>query len=324
MIPSCLIEPLPEGGNTETRYLPKRGLRAFLLIRNLFQFFHVPSTLTLATRKSPLAMAQTQLAEKAVCEAFPDCEVNQLPMTTTGDQRLAWSLQEKGGKGLFTKELEIALLEGRADLAVHSAKDLPTEMEDGLSIAAFLPREVVEDVLVKRVGIARIQSLATGSPRRRAQAALFLPEVDFREIRGNVETRLNKIKNGEADATILASAGLRRLGITEWEGLEFESLQLNQMIPAVGQGAIALQCRTKEVEKFKVLSDPLTDKAVRIEREFLALVDGGCQTAYAAHSQGDTLVAFHEESGRFTLTFNSMDMDFIRDSMRNVLGGNES
>jgi len=284
----------------------------------------VSSIITLATRKSPLALAQTQLAEKAVCEAFPDCEVNQLPMTTTGDQRLGWSLQEKGGKGLFTKELEIALLEGRADLAVHSAKDLPTEMNDGLSIAAFLPRETVDDVLVKKTGLLRIQSLATGSPRRRAQAALFLPEVEFREIRGNVETRLNKIKEGAADATILASAGLRRLGITGWEGLEFELLQLSQMIPAVGQGAIALQCRRDDAEKFKVLSDPSTDVAVRIEREFLALVDGGCQTAYAAHFNERTLVAFHEESGRFSLTFNSLDMEFIRESLRKALGVNDS
>ena len=252
------------------------------------------------------------------------CKVVQLPMITTGDQRLAWSLEEKGGKGLFTQELEVAMLEGRADLAVHSAKDLPTEMESGLALAGFLPRETVEDVLIKRVGIDCIRTLATGSPRRRAQAQLFLTEVEFSEIRGNVETRLNKIKDGDADATILASAGLRRLGISEWDGLEFEPLHLNQMIPAVGQGAIALQCREEDVEKFKVLTDPLTDQAVRIEREFLAIVDGGCQTAYAAHFFDKTLLAFHQETGRFSLTFNSLDLDEIRDSIRTTLGGFEA
>ncbi|MDA0349045.1 MAG: hydroxymethylbilane synthase [Verrucomicrobia bacterium] len=277
-------------------------------------------TITLATRKSPLALAQTLLVESAILKAFPGTKVVQDPMTTTGDQRLAWSLEEKGGKGLFTKELEIAMLEGRADLAVHSAKDMPTEMEPGLVIVGFLPRETVEDVLVKRVGIESISKLATGSPRRRAQAKLFLPDAEFVEIRGNVGTRLSKIQSGEADATILASAGLRRLGISEWEGLEFEYLSLNQMIPAVGQGAIALQCRAGEEERFRALTDPVTNQAVCIEREFLTLVDGGCQTAFAAHFMDNTLLAFHESAGRFTLSFNSLDMDEIRQAIKTVLG----
>ena len=277
-------------------------------------------TITLATRKSPLALAQTQLVEEAIRGTFPGTEVVQSQMTTTGDQRLAWSLEEKGGKGLFTKELEVAMLEGRADLAVHSAKDLPTEMEPGLALAGFLPREEVTDVLVKRSGIEKIETLATGSPRRRAQAQLFLPDVEFSEIRGNVGTRLDKIKNGDADATILASAGLRRLGISEWEGLEFEPLSLNQMIPAVGQGAIALQCREGEEERFAALTDPATDQAVRIEREFLSMVEGGCQTAFAAHFVDNALLAFHEDAGRFSLSFNSLDMEQVREAIRLTLG----
>jgi hydroxymethylbilane synthase len=280
----------------------------------------VSKTITLATRKSPLALAQTQLVETAIRKAMPGVEVVQLRMTTTGDQRLAWSLEEKGGKGLFTKELEVALLNGHADLAVHSAKDMPTEMEAGLALAGFLPRETVEDVLVKRVGIDRIETLATGSPRRRAQAKLFLPETKFMEIRGNVGTRLDKIKDGQADATILASAGLTRLGISEWAGLELETLNLNQMIPAVGQGAIALQCRAGEEALFSQLTDAATDLAVRIEREFLTQVGGGCQTAYAAHYTNNTLLAFHEEAGRFSLSFNSLDLDEIRTAIRTTLG----
>jgi hydroxymethylbilane synthase len=240
-------------------------------------------------------------------------------MTTTGDQRLAWSLEEKGGKGLFTKELEVALLEGRADLAVHSAKDMPTAMEPGLALAGFMTRAPAEDVLVKRKGIERIRTLATGSPRRRAQAKLFLPDTEFMEIRGNVGTRLDKIKDGQADATILAAAGLQRLGIREWEDLEFEPLSLNQMIPAVGQGAIALQCRAGEEERFRALTDPATDLAVTIEREFLTMVGGGCKTAFAAHFVDNTLLAFHDETGRFSLSFNSLDMDEIREAIRTTL-----
>lgn len=274
----------------------------------------------IATRKSPLALAQTQLVEEAILALHPGTEVIQARMTTTGDQQLAWSLEAKGGKGLFTKELEVALLEGRADLAVHSAKDLPTEMEPGLSLAGFLPRESVEDVLIKRVGVTGIRRLATGSPRRRAQAKLFLPATEFVEIRGNVGTRLDKIKNGQADATILARAGLKRLGIAEWEGLEFEPLGLNQMIPAVGQGAIALQCRAGEENRFSGLTDPPTDQAVRIEREFLSMVEGGCQTAFAAHFLDGTLLAFHEDAGRMTLTFNTLDLHEIRKAIGTTLG----
>ncbi|MCB1124313.1 MAG: hydroxymethylbilane synthase, partial [Verrucomicrobiae bacterium] len=261
----------------------------------------------------------TYLVEAAIHQAMPDTEVVLLPMTTTGDQRLAWSLEEKGGKGLFTKELEVALLEKRADLAVHSAKDMPTEMEPGLVLAGFLPRESVEDVLVKRAGIERIRTLATGSPRRRAQAKLFLPDTEFMEIRGNVGTRLNKIKDGQADATILASAGLKRLGISEWEGLEFEPLSLNQMIPAVGQGAIALQCRAGEEGRFSGITDVETGLAVSIEREFLSLVGGGCQTAFAAHFVNGTLLAFHEDAGRFTMEFNTLDLEEIREAIRITL-----
>ncbi len=277
--------------------------------------------ITLATRKSPLALAQTHLVMTAVLGSYPEVKVEPLPLTTTGDRRVAWSLEHKGGKGLFTKELEIALLEGRADMAVHSAKDLPTKMQPGLAIAGFLPRESVEDVLVKREDIESIQKLATGSPRRRAQAKLFLPEVEVCEIRGNVETRLNQICDGFADATILARAGLKRLGIQSWEGLEFEPLNLNQMIPAVGQGAIALQCREEDVEKFQALSHLETETAVSIEREFLSLVGGGCQTAFAAHFRDGVLYAYHEKEGRFTLTFNSLDREFIRETIQTTLEG---
>ncbi len=284
-----------------------------------FSMISVFDSIILATRKSPLALAQADLTQLAIKKISPVCNVSQLKMTTTGDQRLAWSLEQKGGKGLFTKELEVALLEKRADIAVHSAKDLPTEMEPGLALCGFLPRENVADVLVKRVGIERIQHVATGSPRRRAQMKLFLPDLEFEEIRGNVETRLNKIKDGVADATVLAKAGLNRLGIFEWPGVVFEELNMNQMIPAVGQGAIALQCREEDVEKYKPLTDPETDLAVRIERTFLSMVEGGCQTAFAAHYCEGVLSAFHEKGGRFVLEFESLEQDVVESTIRKAL-----
>ena len=279
--------------------------------------------ITLATRKSPLALAQTDLVMAALRARDPEADLRRLRLTTTGDKRLAWSLQEKGGKGLFTKELETALLDGRADVAVHSAKDLPTGMQPGLAIAGYLPRESAADVLIKRKEIERIETLATGSPRRRAQAKLFLPEVRDRDIRGNVETRLNAIRQGWADATILAQAGLKRLGIQSWEGLQFERLNLNQMIPAVGQGAIALQCREEDVGKFGEISHRETETAVSIEREFLSLVGGGCQSAFAAHFRDGTLYAYHEKAGRFSLTFNSLDRQFIRNAIEKIVKSGE-
>jgi len=272
----------------------------------------MPKSIVITTRKSRLAMVQAELAKEACERVFEGSDVSLLKVVTTGDRRQAWSLEKKGGKGLFTKELENALLDGSADLAVHSAKDLPTENPEGLVIVGYLPREEVNDVLVKRCGVERICKLATGSPRRRAQSALFLPELEYDEIRGNVETRLNKIKEGYADATVMARAGLKRLGIDSWEGLELETLQLTQMIPAVGQGAIALQCRAEDAERFAVLSHPATEQAVSIERQFLNSVGGGCQTAFAAHYSEGKLYCFHEAHGRFTITFENLEPDCVQ------------
>ncbi|MDA9961897.1 hydroxymethylbilane synthase, partial [Opitutales bacterium] len=148
--------------------------------------------ITLATRKSPLALKQAELAVEAL-KAGMGAEVELLPLSTTGDRQLEWSLEQEGGKGLFTKELETALLEGRADLAVHSAKDMPTDMPTGLALAGYLPREDPRDMLVFREGVDVPRVIATGSPRRRSQLSERFPEVEWKEIRGNVGTRLRKI-----------------------------------------------------------------------------------------------------------------------------------
>jgi len=251
----------------------------------------------IATRKSPLALAQTGLTLRALAAAHPDLHCEVLQMTTTGDERLKWSLELTGGKGLFTSELERALCAGEADLAVHSAKDLPTEMADGLDLAGFLPRESVNDVLVVRAGCLEPRRIATGSPRRRAQLKRYFPEAEWTEIRGNVGTRLGKIVDGHADATLMALAGLKRLGITAWPGLVFKPLQIAQSVPAAGQGAIALQCRVGEAARFAAIVCAETGFAVELERYFLAAIGGGCHSASAAHYANGRLHVFHEEYG---------------------------
>lgn len=257
----------------------------------------LPRELVIATRKSPLAMAQTQLARELFESRMPGVGFRIEKMVTTGDKRRDWSLEEKGGKGLFTKELEDALLERRADFAVHSAKDLPSEMPKGLAIAGYLPRETSEDVLVLRQGLETPQKIATGSPRRRIQLRYLFPKAEFVEIRGNVDTRLKKIAAGDADATVLASAGLKRLGISEWEGLTFRTLSLDECIPAVGQAAVAIQCRAEDVDMFGPHLDEETALAVNLERAFLTRLGGGCQVAFAVNYADTTLRIYHKQCG---------------------------
>ncbi len=265
------------------------------------------SKLILATRKSPLALAQSEMVA-AHLRASLKVEAELLKMVTTGDRQTEWSLEQKGGKGLFTSELEQALLRGDADVAVHSTKDLPGEMPPGLAIAGYMPRENTRDVLVIRQGLTAPAKIATGSPRRRLQIAKLFPGVEFTEIRGNVDTRLKKIAEQHlADATILAAAGMKRLGIHSWPGLEFRPLEFTQMVPAVGQGAIAIQCRAAEVAKFAAVFDAATARGLGIERALQNALGGGCHTAFGAHAAGDRLHFFHEQTGLRSLPLSAAD-----------------
>jgi hydroxymethylbilane synthase len=236
-------------------------------------------------------------------ESLPGHQPELLPMTTTGDERQQWSLETKGGKGLFTRELERALLEGEAELAVHSAKDLPTQLPDGLCIAGYLPRADAGDVLVHAAALDDCRSLATSSPRRRAQLQPRFPEVKWTTLRGNVGTRLRKLSEGAADGTILAAAGLARLAIdpADHPQLTFSPIPLAEMVPAPGQGAIALQCRTEDRERFAVHLCSKTHYAVTIEKRLLELLGGGCQTPVGAHYTNGVLHLFHPKVGRQTL-----------------------
>lgn len=263
------------------------------------------SKLILATRKSPLALAQTEMVA-AHLRTQLGVETELLKIVTTGDKQTEWSLENRGGKGLFTSELEEALKRGEADVAVHSTKDLPGDMPEGLAIGGYLPRADPRDVLVLRAGVDEPRTIATGSPRRRLQIARMFPGVEFTEIRGNVDTRLKKI--GElhmADATILAAAGLKRLGIDGWPGVEFAPLDVDQMVPAVGQAAVAVQCREDDAAKFTAIFDAATKRAVDLERAFQAALGGGCHTAFAAHATATDISLFHESIGIWSSTLDA-------------------
>lgn len=257
----------------------------------------MPTKLILATRKSPLALAQAEQAAAWLRRTL-SVETELLKIVTTGDRQAEWSLEQQGGKGLFTSELEQALLRGEADLAVHSTKDLPGDQPSGLTVAGYLPREDPRDVLVVREDVAQPALIATGSPRRRLQVAMLFPDAQFTEIRGNVDTRLRKIgQDRVADATLLAAAGLRRLGIGSWPGLVFHVLGCETMVPAVGQAAVALQCRTTDAATFAPVLDARTARVVNLERALQSALGGGCHTATAVHATADTLWFFHPEVG---------------------------
>jgi hydroxymethylbilane synthase len=265
--------------------------------------------LILATRKSPLALVQAGLVAARLREKIPGAECELLKVVTTGDRQAEWSLSKEGGKGLFTAELEQALVRGDAHAAIHSCKDLPGESPPGLEVAGFLPREDARDVLVMREGVTVPATVATGSPRRQLQVAALFPGATFTEIRGNVDTRLKKIAAGAADATVLAAAGLNRLGIAGWPGLLFRPLTLGESVPAVGQGAIAVQCRSGDVSLFTPALDAATARAVTLERAFQSALGAGCQIAFAAHATDDTLYFFHEKTGRRNFPLTPPDFD---------------
>lgn len=276
--------------------------------------------LVLATRKSPLALAQAALVAAYLGERYgAQCEL--LKVVTTGDKQVEWSLEAKGGKGLFTKELEAALIRKDADLAIHSAKDLPGEAVEGLAIAGYLPREDPRDTLILRSGVQAPRTIATGSPRRRLQARRMFADAEFTEIRGNVDTRLKKIADLKvADATILAAAGLKRLGIASWPGVTFHSIGFDRMVPAVGQGAIAVQCRSADAAEFSGLFDLPTAQALAIERALQGALGAGCHTALGIHATAETLHFFHEDVGMKSVPLTQADFANPGEAAVRILG----
>lgn len=273
----------------------------------------------IATRKSPLALKQTALVVDWLKAKLPEEGFAPLPLSTKIDERLNWSLEKRGGLGLFTKELEEALIDGRATLAVHSAKDLPTTLTDGLHIVGYLPRAKAHDVLVQRLACERPSTIASSSPRRRAQMNALYPDARWTTIRGNVATRLGKIAGGEADASMLAAAGLERLEINGHEGLEFIQLPIEQCVPAPGQAAIAIQCREADLEHYQDLFCEPTKLAVTLERSFLHQLGGGCQTPVGAHYDGKHFFIYHPNSGYRSFELELNDCESIIPALDKVL-----
>ncbi|NBB81496.1 MAG: hydroxymethylbilane synthase [Verrucomicrobia bacterium] len=279
----------------------------------------MPADIQIATRKSPLALKQSELALACLQTKLPDEKFALLKLSTRVDERLNWSLEKRGGIGLFTKELEAALLEGRADLAIHSAKDLPTTSQKGLSIAGYLPRARVNDVLVHRSEETDLKIIASSSPRRRAQVGILHPEAEWTTIRGNVGTRLKKIAQGDCDASLLAAAGLDRLGIDAHPGLEFVELPVDQVVPAPGQAAIAVQCRTEDLPKFKDSFCPETELAVSLEKSFLRRLGSGCQIPVGAYYEKDQFRIYHPKTGYQTFKISLRSLDQIEPQLDAIM-----
>ena len=253
--------------------------------------------LKVATRKSPLAMKQSEMVCDWFASRLSEYTFKLYPVSTEIDSRLDYSLEKQGGIGLFTKELDAALLEGDADIAVHSSKDLPVELPSSLKIIGYLPRASVADILISKKDWKAIKTIATSSPRRRHQLSAIFPQAKFQLIRGNVETRLEKIYNDEADATILAEAGLDRLGISDYKGLIFTNLEQEIMVPAAGQGAIAIVARSDSPIEFQSLFCQISYEAVSIEKACLKVLDGGCQSPAGVYFDGFSLHIYHPVIG---------------------------
>ena len=275
-----------------------------------------PKQIRIATRKSPLALAQTQLFIQHISNNQNNAKFQILQLETSGDLNRDWSLPLEGGKGLFTSELERALADGQADVAIHSAKDMPTEIDDSLPVAGYLNREDPRDALIKISGIELPSKIATSSPRRRAQGQKLFPHAVWSEIRGNIETRLKKVAAGLCEATFLAVAGLNRLKIDSYDGLDIIPIAIDSMVPAVGQGAIAVQCKKEQADFWGKLLDQNTKKAVGIEKLFLQKLGGGCHSAFAGYFEDNILHTFHEDCGYQLLKFKTQDyhrLDHVMD-----------
>jgi len=250
----------------------------------------LPATLRIATRKSPLALWQTEHVRTALMVQHPNLVVELVAMTTQGDRILDTPLAKVGGKGLFVKELEQGLQEGRADIAVHSMKDVPVELPEGLEISVIMTREDPRDAFVSNHypsldALPLGARVGTSSLRRQSQLRARRPDLRVLDLRGNVNTRLKRLDADEFDAILLACAGLLRLG---FGGRITHALDLNESLPAIGQGAIGIECRGDDLMVRRLIA-PLHDHntALRIsaERALNARLHGGCQVPIAAHAE---------------------------------------
>lgn len=252
--------------------------------------------LVIGTRGSKLALWQSEYI-KGLVEEITGLPVELKIIKTTGDKILDVPLAKVGGKGLFTKELEVELMAGTVDLCVHSMKDVPTELPEGLGICAMPPRVDPRDVIVSGAGynldsLPQGAKLGTSSLRRRSQVVAMRPDLEIVDVRGNLDTRMSKAENGELDAVILAAAGIKRLG---WESRITHFIEPEQMVSAVGQGAIGVEIREDDEFMADVcakIADPDTMTCVTAERVVMRKLEGGCQVPIGAYARlnGDVLM----------------------------------
>jgi len=248
----------------------------------------VSDSIVIATRESPLALWQAEHVKARLEAEYPALEVSLLGMTSRGDQLLEQPLYKVGGKGLFVKELETALLDGRADIAVHSMKDVPMALPEGLTLGVICEREDPRDALVGVNSFDELTSgarLGTSSLRRSCQIARHRPDLEIGFLRGNVNTRLAKLDRGDFDAIILACAGLIRLGFEERIG---EAIDPHLSLPAAGQGAVGIEFREDDARVAELLAPlhhDMTATRVRAERAVVRRLDGGCDVPIAAYAE---------------------------------------
>lgn len=244
------------------------------------------SVIRIGSRDSILAVRQAELIRDRISQEHPELDIRIITMKTTGDKILDKSLAAIGGKGLFVKELDRALLDGRIDIAVHSLKDVPMELNPDLPLLAFGKREDPRDVMIYRQGLSELPEnavIGTSSRRRELQLKKLCPAYTFRGIRGNVQTRMRKLEEEGYDGTLLAAAGLKRLGMEHVIGQYFS---VDEIIPAAGQGILAVQGRRGEDYSWLTcVDDPESRAAAAAERAFIRTVGGGCTSPSAAHAQ---------------------------------------
>ena len=246
----------------------------------------------IGSREGALAVIQSRMVMDAIARTVPDAELELVTMKTTGDRILDKTLDQIGGKGLFVKELDQALRDGRADFTVHSLKDMPMEVPWDLPLAAFSRREDPRDVLVLPEGITELdpeKPIGCSSRRRQLQLKALFPDMDIRPVRGNVQTRLKKLQDGEFSALVLAAAGLKRLHL---EGRISRYFAPEEMLPAAGQGILAVQTRQgMDTACLAGIHDPNAACCALAERAFVRALDGGCSSPVAAYAvaEGETL-----------------------------------
>jgi hydroxymethylbilane synthase len=251
--------------------------------------------LRIGSRGSRLALTQAGLAADAL--RGPSVEIALVPITTAGDRDRTKPFGQIGERGVFVKEIEEALLDGRIDVAVHSAKDMTSTDTDGLVVGAYLPREDPRDALCGAGELRAGMRVGTASVRRRAQLLALEPELSIEPLRGNIDTRLRKRSERKLDAIVLAACGLDRLGLAEEIGRRFP---VDEMVPEAGQGALALQVRVGDDQLVARADDAETRRRVEAERACVAAVGGGCLAPVAAHHDGERLVALiADEDGRW-------------------------